>query len=525
MLQKTERLYHTIKHLRLKQLYYRAYYKFKPLIGKKSYRDVIPKTTELNWGASLQSKTSFAHNNSFTFLNLTKSFESIDWNYSGYGKLWTYNLTYFDFLNQEGFSMEEGLKLIDDFIKKEQTLKDALEPYPISLRGINWIKFLSKYGIHDDKINSCLYSHYQRLYDNLEYHLLGNHLLENGFSLLFGATFFDDQKFQKSASKILQEELTEQILDDGAHFELSPMYHQIMLHRLLDAINLLDRNTHSLGDLYNFLRHKATLMLGWLEAITFSSGDIPMVNDTAFGIAPTTKELFNYAEHLGLKWDRSVLKGSGYRKKTTDHYECFIDVGDIGPSYIPGHAHADTFNFELYVKGKPFIVDVGTSTYEKNQLRQRERGTASHNTVQVDDVDQSEVWSGFRVGRRAKVVSLEEREDGYIASHDGYKRLGIVHQRQFEFKREEIRIEDTLKGQSSNCKAIFHLHPSIAEVSVLANEIKCHQLDAKISFTGHNLELEKSHYNHAEGFNKTNEGIVFHISFSKNLTTSISFNQ
>lgn len=37
----------------------------------------------------------------------------------------------------------------------------------------------------------------------------------------------------------------------------------------------------------------------------------------------------------------------------------------IGPDYIPGHAHADTFNYELRIDGVPFIVDTGISTYNK----------------------------------------------------------------------------------------------------------------------------------------------------------------
>ena len=523
MLNRAKLIFHTLKYLRLKQLYYQVYYRLKRRFFQRSYRRNPPKSAILNWDSSIQSRTSWKGNNRFTFLNLTETFDAIDWNYPAYGKLWTYNLTYFDFLHQEGISRDQGLGLIRDFIENEHSLKDALEPYPISLRGINWIKFLSSYGIQDNKINVCLYNHYLRLYDNLEYHLLGNHLLENGFSLLFAAVFYNDQKFYERASQILHEELEEQILEDGSHFELSPMYHQIILFRLLDAINLLKLNPEFKTDIPEFLHKKARLMLGWLQAITFKNGNIPMVNDAAFGIAPTSSDLFKYAADLGIEWEESVLKESGYRKKTTPHYECLLDIGDIGPDYIPGHAHADTFNFELYAREKPFIVEAGTSTYEKNQTRQKERSTASHNTVEVNLSDQSEVWDGFRVGRRARVIALDERDTGYIASHDGYKRQGIIHQRQFEFNEKEVRIEDTLQGKSSHSKAILHLHPSVNEVSVNANEIHCEEFGASIRFSGHHIALEKDHYNYAEGFNKTKEGIVFHISFSKKLTTSISF--
>ena len=79
--------------------------------------------------------------------------------------------------------------------------------------------------------------------NNLEYHLLGNHLLENGFSLLFGAYYFQDETIYKIAKKIVVSELEVQILADGSHFELSPMYHQILFHRVLDCIQLIKLNT------------------------------------------------------------------------------------------------------------------------------------------------------------------------------------------------------------------------------------------------------------------------------------------
>ena len=69
----------------------------------------------------------------------------------------------------------------------------------------------------------------------------------------------------------------------------------------------------------------------------------------------------------------------------------------LGADYQPGHSHSDTFNFELYVQKFPLIVDTGISTYEKNEIRQKERSTLSHNTVMIGDNDQTKVWGGFRV--------------------------------------------------------------------------------------------------------------------------------
>ena len=74
---------------------------------------------------------------------------NLDWNYNVFGKLWTYNLNYFDYLNQENITKEQGIYLINDFIKNREIIIDGFEPYPISLRAINWIKFLSRYQINE----------------------------------------------------------------------------------------------------------------------------------------------------------------------------------------------------------------------------------------------------------------------------------------------------------------------------------------------------------------------------------------
>ncbi|MBD3807929.1 MAG: prenyltransferase, partial [Epsilonproteobacteria bacterium] len=235
------RLFNTVKYLKFTQVYFRILYfvrsRFRKISGFRYSFSKESDSTLLKLINSCECYSSYK-DSEFTMLNLSKKFsDGIEWNYSEYGKLWTYNLTYFEYLKEK-----EDVSLIYNFIENIASVKDGLEPFPVSLRGINWIKFLTKYQIKDKKIDNSLYAQYYILLDNLEYHLLGNHLLENGFSLLFGAYYFRDEKFYRKAREILEAELDEQILSDGAHFELSPMYHQIMLYRVLDCLNLVQSN-------------------------------------------------------------------------------------------------------------------------------------------------------------------------------------------------------------------------------------------------------------------------------------------
>ena len=466
---------------------------------------------------SIPSYLSWLGGKHFRFLNVEHDFnDCIDWNFKKYGKLWTYNLNYFEFLNQDKIDIDEGLSFIWDFIKKSASANTSFESYPTSLRGLNWIKFLCKHKITNPNIDAFLYAQYLILLDNLEYHLMGNHLLENGFSLLFASYYFKDDKLFFRAKKILLQELEEQILPDGAHFELSPMYHQIILFRLLDCINLLRNNNWRGEGLLKQLRKKASSMLGWLDRICFLSGIMPRFNDSTIGVAPSKEALLSYSDRLGVEKIDISLKESGYRRFSNQNYEVAIDVGPIGPNYIPGHGHADMLNFELYVKGKPLVVDTGVSTYDLCTVRQYERSTSAHNTVTIDGLDQSEVWASFRVGRRAKLEILEESVSELRAKHNGYRTVGVTHERRFIFEPNKVIIEDSLSNKKY---AIARFHLSQNGVTVLENNsVACDEV--KINFENMNkIWIEPYHY--ACGFNKTREASCLNVAFSNYLKTVI----
>ena len=504
-------LFDTVKFLKPIQIYYRIFYllraRFRKVVGFHYPLSQISSSVDLNLQSSIYSYESYMDGNEFSFLNLSKKFhDNIDWNYSEYGKLWTYNLNYFDFLNQE--RQYPFVAIMENFIDNQEEINDGFEPFPISLRAINWIKYLTYHNIKNKKIDDSLYAQYYRLEDNLEYHLLGNHLLENAFSLLFGAYYFENEKLYSRAKKILISELEEQILLDGAHFELTPMYHQIMLFRVFDCINLIENNAWKNRELLPLFKSKAEFMLGWLDNISYQNGAIPLFNDTTNGIAPTTKELFDYAKRLELGINQVDMKDSGYRKISKENYELVIDIGNIGPDYIPGHAHSDTFNFELYTNGKPFILDTGLSTYETNEKRTIERSTFSHNTVEVNGKNQSEVWGGFRVGDRAKVINLIETDNMIEATHDGYKKEKIFHTRKWYFEESKIIIEDRL-SKISNGVARLHFHPSVTKEYILKS----------LLMSTDNIKFET--YQFAPSFNITKSAIVLVIDFDTTLEVEI----
>ena len=59
-----------------------------------------------------------------------------------------------------------------------------------------------------------------------------------------------------------------------------------------------------------------------------------------------------------------------------------LDVAEVGPSYQPGHAHADTLSFELSLYGQRVLVNSGTSQYGNDAERYRQRSTGAHDAHQ-----------------------------------------------------------------------------------------------------------------------------------------------
>lgn len=369
---------------------------------------------------------------------------------------------------------ERGENLIEDYIRQLSSCMVGMEPYPLSLRCFNWIRFFVRQGISNPKFDTVLFKQLELLSHKLEFHIMGNHLLENSFALLFGAYYFNDEKLYKEAKKILIPQLKEQILPDGAHFELSPMYHCTVLFRMLDCYNLVSNNPLFDSELVPVFKERTELMLSWNNRMTFRNDNIPLMNDAAFRIAPTSRQLNDYALRLGLNSNMQIdLKESGYRKFSTTKFELVADIGAIGPDYQPGHAHADTFSFELYVNGRPVIVDTGTSTYELNDTRFYERSTAAHNTVVINNLNSSQVWGGHRVAKRAVVKLIKDLPDLISASHNGYQSLGQIHTRTFQNLDNGISIMDQLDQEG-----VAYLHFAPFEVLKITD----HSIEGKDYF-------------------------------------------
>ena len=518
-------IWNTVSHLSPSQAAYQVWYRVKNRRWKSavhtglsgSVRHALP---EIPSGL-IPSEGKCLPQGGFRFLNLEQRFgEQPDWNWNGYGKLWNYNLQYFDYIHDSSVPDADKHRLIRSFSQAWLERRVMPEPYPVSLRLINWALYLSATGTTDKEVEECFRQQADYLQHNLEFHIRANHLLENYFALVVAALALDHEDLFRKGYEGMVRELEEQILADGAHYECSPMYHQIILSRLLLVISLL-KDTAKAGADVSALGGYASRMLGWMEAFRFADGTFAHVNDATSEIAPTYQDLTAAAIQLGIRSTRSSLGISGYRRWNAGDFEWMLDAGSIMPSYQPGHAHSDMLNLVMRHRGLDILVDTGISTYQTDARRQSERRTRAHNTVTVGEADQSQVWGSFRVGKRARLRIKEDAPEKLIASHNGYRGIaGVDHEREFRLVPGGLEISDRLIGRKGvKGKARFHfdhmLRPRAGEQGdvIIAGQVE-------FRFTGHDA-LDMGTYEQALGYNKRVTATVLELEFSSELTTYI----
>ena len=548
---KLSKLYHTVKHLKARQIIGQIGNRRRSQLedSNRIVSQTVPAFVGCRWPLDVDILPPGMQANRATdilvgrlsFLNNAQNVGWFpDWEVKNLPKLWQYNVHYFEWLWPLDYGDARAVVL--DWIEKHRPVRGAVgwEPYPTSLRLMNWCAvFWGRFReqVEGDrafleKLWCSICWQVQWLTRHLEVHLLGNHYFENGAALAFVGSCFKGEQASKWFEKgycILREQIAEQILPDGMHFELSPMYHCRVVYVL--AMLMATGNEQ----LIQLVAEPLGRMLKALDVVCHPDGRIALLNDSAFGIYNEPDELRSFCCGLpsvaplapSMTEVCFALPDAGYygwRDGEGNYVIC--DFGKIGPDYIPGHAHADIFSFELSLKGHRVIVDSGVFDYEVSPTRQYCRSTKAHNTIEIENWDQCEMWGAFRVARRGRphdVKWLPDKNGGFQLGswHDGYKRLKgkPIHHRRFSWNESgKLSVIDKIAAsKTQNMVSRLHLHPNckidqlkdnFANIAYPAGKIK-------ITFSGDGkLSLEDSYYCPEFGVKIGNKALAFSFSGS-----------
>lgn len=337
MLKKIENYYWTLKYLKKSQLYYLLKNRLER--GRKAIVKVeAPKTSLLPlWIKELDENEDYLARFSVeeilrgkvTLLHESGRPEGKNWKNSDKSHLWNFNLHYLEFLIPLAAAYQEETdvcyyrcfrRYCRNWMRDNQEGSgDGWHPYTISLRLTNlWICLDAFREIVQmdmeflQELEDSMYAQYLHLQKTLERHLLGNHYFENIKAVLLGAMYFQEPEVYQTYRELLRDEIKEQILGDGVHYERSLMYHKIILEDLIRVARVVMETEDA--SFYEELWDTIKGMMDALYSIEGDMGHTPLFNDAGDGVARPYESLFYAALHIFTilpEW-RPELKEAGY---------------------------------------------------------------------------------------------------------------------------------------------------------------------------------------------------------------------
>lgn len=349
-------------------------------------------------------------------------------------------------------------KCYEDYLNAHTDLKSV---YSMALHITNVLIALELFGdlvekVFREKVYCELYSQYQYISTHQEKHLLANHYFEDLKSLIIAAYLFKDDHNLMLYLKDFKKQCDAQVLEDGVHFELSLMYHKLILEDIL-RIAMLARQPDfpQCGWLLPLIQKMTDACYSLEKGI----GRTPLFNDAGNNVAKTCEQLCLATEkQFGIKpVAKDAFEDSGYYRLYDGNMALIFDAGRIGVDYQPAHGHCDCLSFELSVNGLPLFVNSGTYEYQ-GDLRKYFRKTCSHNTVEINGHEQSQCWGGFRVSKRISKVNATYREGTVGGSYINY--MGEGHQRHVSLTNGFLEVTDTVKAKYGvQVKSYLHIAP------------------------------------------------------------------
>ena len=489
--------YYTLKDLESVQIYYRIIYIFKrklyERIGEYVYQSYLDKynraTIELNLNKKmiLNDRIYYFYDlekvldNKITFLNREIDFGTkIDWQKEelNHGtKLWKLNLHYHDFLFDIALKYKVSSdkkylnyleKTINEWIKSNPIGTkgyggDNWNSYCLSLRIVSWIKIyillensLSK-SFKKEFIES-LWIQGEFLYDNLELDILGNHLIKNYKALYYLGEFFQTEKYTLQGEKLYNKYIDRQFTSHGMHEELSPMYSGLILEDLIEVYLItedkdLERLIHKQYQSLNYLIGTDKKFTYFNDSINKNGIEFTQLEELYYKVFPSAildKDIytFNFDGYIGFQNDKEKL---------------IFDAGAVVCGNQPGHGQCDALSFEYFIGDEKIFTNSGLYEYNSGERRTYSRSTKAHNTLSYNQMEQSEIWSSFRMARRASVsfdleelttksLKIEGRVKGFDFEQD------VEHKRVLTKESNLLKIVDSvISNDNRDSEIFFHL--------------------------------------------------------------------
>lgn len=424
------------------------------------------------------------------------------------------------YLTGEEKYAEEVLQQIESWIRQNPYLHTInwFSGLELGVRLINWVwalKFVQEYqGLTEGRFQKIIPSidlQAKTTERNLSlYSSANNHLTGEAAALQLVSSVFPELKNAKrweEKGETLLLKTFDQIYNDGVGAEQSVNYLLFTLDLYLQAYLIAgrempkeirekmkkageflcclmdgreklpeigDSDDAHLIDLLENKRDKGESMLNTL-AVLFSDSRFKhfgrKLDEKTFWLCGL-QGVKEYEEVRGKNGDKQIgsrlFAEGGYFISKSKDASLIFDCGSLGYLSTAGHGHADALSFILAVDGKDFFVDSGTYIYQGDKRwRDCFRSTPAHNTLAIDEKNQSEIKGNFIWSRKAKTKIKEcllgKEKDEITAWHDGYEPAAF-HERKIihDKKKKIIEITDKIFTDDFHSVSLFfNLHPEV----------------------------------------------------------------
>jgi len=379
------------------------------------------------------------------------------------------------------------------------------------------------------------------------YSSANNHLIGEAAGVFVASAVWplwpESAQWQQRAREILERECIAQNHADGVNAEQALCYQQFVWDFLYLPYQVANKKGQPFSAAYGERLHR---MLVFLAALKDGEGCWPQLGDADEGLATGLSVAGVTANHESIlasgavqfsdtalahagRWDdkaaclngeaahREFLRlqsqpatalpvafaqGGYYRLGDHQGLCAWMDIGPLGMGALAAHGHADALHVLLWAHGRPVLVDPGTYAYHTQQRwRDYFRGTRAHNTITVDDQDQSVIGGNFLWMEKANAYCLmhdaggeSQRVSGY---HDGYQRLPdpLRHERELQLDRrlQCLQITDRLLCEGEHAiQQCWHFDPRWQPVLVgdlltldMGETLLTMQLDGQLEWSLH----------------------------------------
>ena len=404
------------------------------------------------------------------------------------------------------------VELLMDWIKRvprtpesEKTTWRILE---VGLRGEYWSKSFRYFKESPHLTDEVADAFYHSLIQHAEYivemhspyRLISNWgVLENHGLFEIALTLPQSEqtrKYAKTALNRMETEIRMQVMNDGVHWEQSPMYHNEVYHCYLDVLILASRNGIEVSEIMKEKVHKmayADLAGKKPNHHQFMMGDSDdtdirdMIGVGAYLFSDPVLKFGGYdiLDFEGI-WDLGIEAARQYalmEKQEPDFTSAALS--DSGNYYMrsgwgeksnllhfhcgtlgAGHGHSDKLHVDLIIEGEDVLMDSGRYNYVAGADRYEFKDPTAHNTITVDGkffTICKDSWECSKLSQPVKQQFLSGPEYEFVqGGHLGYmdRRDGVFVNRKIIHIKPDLYIlaDELYTGGEHSYEQYFHFN-------------------------------------------------------------------